>query len=384
MTERVVKVRKKSPWFTIEVNRSKQEKRKAEKNGKNTSLCVDRVIYLSRKNSYKKVPSKAKQDYFISKLNAVTNSKQFFQLTNSLLGSQSQPVLPSHSKKDQLAEDFSDFFINRVERIRQNFDENVMPTEYSTFKGQELPCFEEVSGEEIERIILSVANKCCELDTLPTNILKLTIQETGPDITAIINESLRSGIFPDIYKTSLVKPLLKKQGMDLDILSNYRPVSNLQFLSKILEKVVLKRLSTHISDNDLQEMFQSAYRKDHSTETAMLRVVNDLLRVIDEGNTTILSMLDLSAAFDTIDHNILLSRLYHNFGITGTALDWFKSYLTNRRQIVTIANVRSQARCVPFGTTARLRFGTGSVCPLHCTIRQLDQSTWIDVPFVRR
>ena len=97
-------------------------------------------------------------------------------------------------------------------------------------------------------------------------------------------------------------------------------------------------------------MFQSAYRKDHSTKTAMLRVVNDLLRVIDEGkNTIVISMLDLSAAFDTIDHNILLSRLYHNFGITGTALDWFKSYLTNRRQIVTIADVRSQARCVPFG-----------------------------------
>ena len=105
---------------------------------------------------------------------------------------------------------------------------------------------------------------------------------------------------------------------------------------KVLEKVVMHQLMSHLHLHNLLSEFQSAYRPHHSTETALVRVVNDLLSAIDNGKVSILTLLDLSAAFDTIDHDILLHRLQHVFGIQGTALSRFKSYLTDRKQIVSV------------------------------------------------
>ena len=126
-----------------------------------------------------------------------------------------------------------------------------------------------------------------------------------------------------------MKPLLKKTTLKPEIMKNYRPVSNLSFLSKILEKVVLRQLSNHLLTNNLFYSHQSAYRAGHSTETALLKIVNDL-SALDEDKVSLLSLLDLSAAFDTIDHSILLSRLSYSFGISDTVLDWFTSYFTDR------------------------------------------------------
>ena len=106
------------------------------------------------------------------------------------------------------------------------------------------------------------------------------------------------------------------------MLKNYRPVSNLSFLSKVLERVVAARLTNYMTINQLHEPMQSAYRACHSTETALVRVQNDILRTL--GGAAILVLLDLSAAFDTIDHSILLSRMESVLGVKGSALQWFK------------------------------------------------------------
>ena len=127
------------------------------------------------------------------------------------------------------------------------------------------------------------------------------------------------------------------------MLKNYRPVSisSLHFLSKILDKVVLQQLSDHLNATDTLEPFQSAYRADHSTET-LLRVTNDLLMACDQGSVSILSLLDLSAAFETLDHNILLKRLRLCFVISGVVLEWLESYLTERNQTVLAGGRTSQ------------------------------------------
>ena len=143
-----------------------------------------------------------------------------------------------------------------------------------------------------------------------------------PSLTYLINHSLQSATFPSELKTSLVKPLLKKQ-IDPNQLKNYRPVSNLPFLSKLLEEVVLSFLREHLNNNKLTYNFLSAYRLGHSTETALLRVLNDLIVASDCGKVSVLTLLDLSAAFDTIDHHILLDRLRNYFGISGSAFNWF-------------------------------------------------------------
>ena len=128
-------------------------------------------------------------------------------------------------------------------------------------------------------------------------------------------------------------PLLKKAGLDTEF-KNLRPVSNLQFVSKLTERAVFEQLQDHLMRFDLFRTLQSAYRKGYSTETALLKVHNDLLMNMNNQQVTLLVLLDLSAAFDTVDHAILLSRLELSFGIRGTALAWFASYLSNRRQRV--------------------------------------------------
>ena len=152
----------------------------------------------------------------------------------------------------------------------------------------------------------------------------------------ILSISLSEGIFPSSFKQALVQPLLKKPSLSTDDLNNFRPISNLIFISKILEKVVASRIQFHLSSNSLSSSFQSAYRIFQSTETTLLKIHNDLILAMDRGEVTSLILLDLSAAFDTVDHSILLTRLQNWFGLDGLSLDWFSSYLSLRSQAVSI------------------------------------------------
>ena len=162
-----------------------------------------------------------------------------------------------------------------------------------------------------------------------------------PTITNIINTSLTTGIVPRDLKTAIVKPLFKKPSLDKNLLKNYRPISNLPFLSKILEKVVLHKLLSHLQENNLSNPFQSAYRAGYSTETVLLRIVNDILSALDNDNISVLLLLDLSAAFDTLDHQILFFRLNSVLGIQSTALQWFHSYISDGYQSTSVNNSSS-------------------------------------------
>ena len=177
---------------------------------------------------------------------------------------------------------------------------------------------------------------------MPTWLLKECVTDLVPAITSIINASIKLSHVPSSFKVAHIKPLIKKPSLDQDILKNYRPVSNLTFISKILEKVVLKQLEDHMLNNQLMDEFQSVYRTKHSTETALLKVQSDVLSALDkEGSIVVMIMLDLSAAFDTIDHEFLLSRLRDMFGIQDQALVWIRSYLSDRLQRVNIKGTLS-------------------------------------------
>ena len=193
--------------------------------------------------------------------------------------------------------------------------------------------------------------------------MKLCFDELGPTIINIINFSLSEGIFPSSFKQAIVHPLLKKPALPDDDLNNFRPISNLNFISKILEKVVASRIQSHLLSNSLSSSFQSAYRMFHSTETTLLGIHNDLILAMDRGEVTSLILLDLSAALDTVDHSILLHRLQHWFGLHGTSLNWFSSYLTSRSQAVSVQNSTSSFSNLSCGVPQ------GSVLgPLHFTL----------------
>jgi hypothetical protein len=202
--------------------------------------------------------------------------------------------------------------------------------------------FVPVTEEDIGKIIRQAAPKSCCLDPVPTHLVKECLDVLLPVITRIINLSLSSSTVPTPFKIAAVTPILKKADLIPDILKNFRPISNLPFLSKILEKVAAKQLILHKDVNGLREIMQSAYRKHHSTETALLCVQNDLLLSLDKKQCVALVMIDLSAAFDTVNHKILLDRLSTLHGIKDNVYSWIKSYLTDRKQFITIKGERSR------------------------------------------
>ena len=187
------------------------------------------------------------------------------------------------------------------------------------------------------------SNATCSLDTIPTFLLKSCLDSLITPITNIINLSFLEGTFPTSFKDALVYPLLKKHNLPHEDLSSYRPISNLNFLSKILERIILFRMNAHFQTFPSLCPLQSAYRKFHSTETALLRIYNDLLRASDRRQVTALVLLDLSSAFDTIDHQILLDRLASFYGFSGLALSLLRSYLSDRTHHVVVQSSSSPA-----------------------------------------
>ena len=201
----------------------------------------------------------------------------------------------------------------------------------------------------VKNTILQSSQKICSLEPLPTSLFVECLEQLLPAVTAVIISLCRLVSFPLFLKEAIVKPLLKKPSLDPNSLKNYRPISNLSFLSKATERIVLTQLSAYLNANNLFPTSQSAYRPGHSTKTALLNVMNDILHALDNGDVTVVTLLDLSAAFDTIDHNILCQRLEHLYGIFGTPLNWFRCYLSNRTQTVTINNKLSQPTLLNFG-----------------------------------
>ena len=157
---------------------------------------------------------------------------------------------------------------------------------------------------------------------IPENRIKYKAAKATYNVA--LDEAKRSHYISKI-KDAIVRPLIKKPSLNSNELKNYRPVSN---LSKLLERVVAHRLNSHMQEYGLHEPLQSAYKLGHSTETALLRVHNDILTNMDGQSVTMLIMLDLSAVFDTIDHRVLLDRMESTIGVTGVPLTWFVSYLS--------------------------------------------------------
>ena len=174
-------------------------------------------------------------------------------------------------------------------------------------------------SEEAVRKMTVASIKTCTLDPLPSSILSVCIEELLPVISRMVNVSLQHGYFADNWKKSVVYPMLKNSDFQL-INKNFRPVSNLQFTSKLTEKAVAVQLQEHMLVNGLFPELESAYRQHHRTETALLKVKNDLLMAMDKGQVRLLVLLDLSSAFDTVEHEILLGPLRLTIGLQGKVL----------------------------------------------------------------
>ena len=192
-------------------------------------------------------------------------------------------------------------------------------------------------------------NKFCCLYPIQAFLLKNCVAELTPILLHVLNSFLKTGIFPSDMKKAVIKPTLKKENADVDILSNYRPVSNLSAFSKFPKRTVLNQLNFHLTSHSLNSEVQSGYRPNHSCETLLVRMCDGLNKEIEAGNVVIVVLLDFSAAFDTIDHTVLLEKLMKDYGITGSALQWIKFYLEKRHFCVKIDDTLSSFLELLFG-----------------------------------
>ena len=270
------------------------------------------------------------------------NSKKLFRLVNKLLGKEnSNPMSPAR-KPDQLCGDFATFFKGKIDKIHERFV-NIEPYHPSQLDTPQLGRFAPVTSSTLGRIIKQMPPKTCVLDTLPTAKLQELLDGCLPALTHLVNSSLDQGRFCEDWKEAIVKPLIKKIVLGTQN-SNYRPVSNLCFISKIVEKVTLDQFNSHCQEYNLVLEYQSAYRKKHSCETSLVKLVNNILWNMENQLVTAIVILDLNAAFDTVDYDLLLDVLEKRFGIVGSAKTWYESYLKPRRFRVAVEDKISQPR----------------------------------------
>ena len=252
----------------------------------------------------------------------------------------------SHYSADQFAQHFSD----KISRIRQTTAGFHPPDIRQRNVDISLNELRPATVDKVSAIIKRSPAKQCSLDPMPTWLLKECSGVMAPIITAMCNASITQSKFPAAHKSAIVRPLLKKPSLDTADLNSYRPISNLSFVSKVLERIVDSRFTEHANSQSLQfSPFQSAYRKHYSTETALVKVHNDLISAVDQGNVGALALLDLSSAFDTVDHQLLLATLQKRFAVTNSALSWFQSYLAGRTQTVHLHATVSDAIHVDCG-----------------------------------
>lgn len=355
---RTITLRPHSPWYTEELRTAKHERRRRERKWHQTKLKVHYDLFQEQSKAVAKLVRTTKQSYFIDQIAQCNgDQKQLFKITKKLLGESGKVTLPNHTSPHELAQQFSSFFSSKISTIREHIPLSVSSVESEqAFTGTPLMEFESATVEEVRKVVSGAPTKSCEIDPIPTWLLK-QCDELTPIITAIINKSMSTSQVPSNFKQAVIRPLLKKPDLDPDVLKNYRPVSNLPFISKVLERIVSNRIDQHLNEYNLLDEYQSAYRKNYSTETALLRVQTDILKALDSGFSVALIMLDLSAAFDTLDHNILLKRFEHSLGIAGNAIRWLGSYLSGRTQRVVIDSAASDDVLLQFGVPQGSVFG---------------------------
>ena len=338
----------------------------------------NRMLLLKRSNSIGTRILQAKRD-----------TKALHSIVNNELGTSKESPLPESLDDRDLANSFAEFFHSKIVKIRdvltqtapQTFEHNpTIPTVNS---------FHKMSTDDVQQIITSMTSKSCELDVIPTTVLKKLLQKLTPILTHIVNASLTQPDFPRDWKTAIVRPLLKKANLDKNIMKNYRPVSNLSFISKVVERCMLSQFNSHCAKNCLLPDFQSAYRKNYSTETSLVKLTNDILNSMESQKITMMAIMDLSAAFDTTDHDLFLKVMLHQFGYCDTALEWFANYLSPRGFKVCInesySTEQSLEFSVPQGSCAAATLFTAYSSSIVSAIpSEIDLSGFADDHSIRR
>ena len=337
--------------------KAKRWRRKLEKVWLASGLESDRIEYRRACRAANALINRSRQEFFRQQLNdAAADSKRRWRTVRHLLHSTDTDRTLSAAECSNLCKTLSTYFLDKIANLKQTIQSKLDCIDTSLFNfavpphaGPVLDHIPAVTAECVYRILSNIPSKSCPLDFIPTSLIKSCPGVFSELIARLANLSFQHGCFPSVFKHAIVTPLLKKPGLDPNSPSSYRPISNLNNFSKILERIFLSHLQPHIVSSSNFNPLQSAYRKFHSTETALLNTLNQVYSAAANSQPTVLVSLDLSAAFDAIDCSTLLCRLHSDFGVSGAALNWIHSYLTGRSQCVTVGRCHSATQSVTSG-----------------------------------
>ena len=353
-----------APWATLGILKSVKYKDKLYKKLKQTKPTSEHfeslnINFRTYSRILKRTISLAKKDYYHTQLTLHRkDSRKTWDTIRSLLSAnKSKSEFPNFFMVNDtkitddtiIANNFNKFFTNIGKKLAAKINTSNLPahTEYLT---QQVPftfSFREVNPNDITKIIDKFKSKSSVgFDNISMKLIKKVAVHLSLPLSVIINQSLNTGIFPDKLKIAKVLPLYKKECNT--IFDNYRPISLLPCIYKIFERVAYNQLYDYFDSHRLFYHSQHGFRTKHSTETATLEFIDKIMRHLDNGELPIAIYIDLSKAFDTIDHTILLSKL-NFYGVKDNSLNWFSSYLSNRKQFVAFKDSTSDLHANDIG-----------------------------------
>ncbi len=351
------KYSKGKPWISDELKKLSRKKNKLYRRSILNPSSINAETYKKCKNQFTSLVRKAKKAYYSNTFaQASKNIKTTWHLINHLLNRTKSPFtapVVMNSKKGVLsnpvdiANGFNDFFVSVGFELASNINGlDIHPC--SLIKGQYPPFynFDPPTVQEVRNIIFSLKNAAHGHDGIKSVLIKETIDYIIKPLTHILSLSLKTGIVPQNLKVARVIPIFKTG--DSKEFSNYRPISILPCISKILERLVFSRLFNHLDANNILYKHQYGFRKRHSTEHALIQLVNYISSALDNKKFALGVFLDLSKAFDTVSHNILIAKL-SRYGVEDVALRWFRSYLANREQYVYLEGYTSMKSQIMIG-----------------------------------
>jgi len=345
-------------WMTKGLLKSCHRKSILYKKYKKDPTLQSKTRYITYRNKLKTVLRKAERCYYTKRFELISGDiKKTWKLLNLITVKNSKKIGPDFlidkngSKitcKTEIANKFNEYFMGvgsdlaaAIPKTSKHYLDYLKQPSAHSF------CLYFTDTDEIVQISKSLKNKSsCGGDDIPNNFMKSTIASVAGPLSLIINSSFRTGIYPDLLKVAKVHPI-HKSG-EKDIFSNYRPISILPSFSKIFEKAVCNRLLSFLDKNNVLSKNQYGFRKNHSTYMAIIDIYDKISAAIDRGEFAVGIFIDLSKAFDVLDHDILLDKLEY-YGVRGVALSWFCSYLKDRSQFVFLNDMSSFSQTITCG-----------------------------------
>ena len=346
-------------WITNGLIKSCRKKSNLYRKYKKAPTTENRLKYISYRNKLKSILQKAEKSYYRNKLKQFEgNLTQTWKLLGKVTNKSKQiDVVDNFAvngchvvNKQDVVEHFNKFFVE----IGDSLAKTIPPASksFSSFLQSDVSCANSfvlfmTDIDEILEIVNNFDNKTSYgYDSIPVHIMKQCINEIAAPLVALVNCSFRSGQFPDELKIAKVCPIFKSG--DKNIFSNYRPISVLPSFSKIFEKAMFNRLLNYLNINNSLAKNQYGFRPKHSTYMAIQDMYDKISKSLDDREVSIGIFIDLSKAFDTLNHSILLKKLEH-YGIRGVSLNWFIDYLSHRKQYVRYNETSSSSLIISCG-----------------------------------